>query len=216
MTKMELSSFLVSLASYFERRVPTAATVEQWFKAIESVPGEALPAIESQLRNNETFPRNFPGAVWACYRAWQEAHPEKVAHKRKFQCPAGCDYGLLYVRKAKAPKANGGRSLEYDYVFACSTCNQGPIGYPHAAMKELLAQGYEPAVQRKHGAAYYKKQSGVKGIVSELSRKMEMPVAEQRTISVENSHNQGQVEKMGGEMINEPSDEELLNVGAIK
>lgn len=242
MNKFELTQSLTNLANYYERKPPSPATVELWFEKVRTIPAEALQWIENQIESgNESFPRNVPGTIWACYKSWMEANPDKMSRRYEVSCPDGCDDGVVHVRKQKP---FGGESLTYTYVFSCSKCNRGPQGYPHARLQDLLADGYEDEgvyLKGIHGAAYlksprYQKSGGVKAMVASIVESMTtepqkslllLPISEATVqkfekaglsvppIGGENSRYEGKVEFSGVETINEPSDEEILQCGQI-
>jgi hypothetical protein len=229
MNRFELSQFLTNLANYYERKTPSAGTTELWFSKVQRIPGESLKWIEDQIESsNELFPRNVPGTMWACFKTWQEANPDKVARRQDVFCGDGCDGGILYARKKKDEKDAGDNPVTYTYVFGCDRCKQGPIGYPRTRMFTLIADGYEDnTIRLPHGAAYYKKirdakKAGIKAMMDNLTDKMTIPPLE--TVKTDlpllaNSEDSasygGKVELLGGETKEEPSDEELLNVGQI-
>lgn len=218
MLLFEFTSFLTALSNYYERKPPTPGTAELWFEKVKRVPAESLKWIETSITSsNEIFPKNLPNVVWACFRAWQDAHPEKRETKYEISCADGCDAGVLHVRK---DREFGGQTFPSIYAFACARCNRGPVGYPHARLRDLEAAGYEIDAQRPHGAGYFKRlnrSAGIKSLARDLTGQMAMDEKQGQAtppISVENSRHGVAIQFSGVETMMEPSEEEIEACGA--
>lgn len=147
MELFEFTRVLKELTDYYERaKEPRHGTIELWFAKVKKIPGEPLPWIVSRIESeNETFPKNLPGALWAFYREWLSANPDRVAHIQPRDCP-DCTDGLLWATIRK----NG---IQYSYVFRCCLCRQSMVqAYPLAGRRELGEDGYQ--VMPKEGWPY--------------------------------------------------------------
>ena len=134
MELFEFTTILKELSDYYERaKEPKHGTVELWFGKIRKIPSEPIKWIVRKIEDeNDSFPRNLPGAVWGAYREWMQANPERMAVKNYFDCP-DCTDGLIWARMEK----NGCR---YTYVFRCARCKQSTVQvYPLAGRMELKA-----------------------------------------------------------------------------
>ena len=134
MELFEFTKLLKELTDYYERaKEPRPGTTELWFGKVKNISSEPLAWIISKIEaENESFPRNLPGAVWGAYREWMQANPDRMAVKRFFDCP-DCTDGLIWARMEK----NGQR---YTYVFRCSRCRQSTVqAYPMVKRDELKA-----------------------------------------------------------------------------
>lgn len=130
----EFTKLLKELTDYYERaKEPRPGTTDLWFGKVKNIPSEPLAWITSKIEaENESFPRNLPGAVWETYRAWMQTNPDRVSVKNYFDCP-DCTDGLIRARLEK-----GGQ--RYTYVFRCSKCRQSTAqSYPVASRIELMA-----------------------------------------------------------------------------
>ncbi|MFZ4436791.1 MAG: hypothetical protein ACOYOS_00025 [Syntrophales bacterium] len=142
----EYNKLLTELSDYYERKEPKPGTTELWFDKVKKIPDEPLKWIAKKIESeNESFPRNLPLVLWGAYREWQQANPQKMAHKRNIEC-ADCADGLLPVRATK-------EGIPYTYVFRCGRCKQSTTqAYPMATRDELMAEGYY--VIPKNGEPY--------------------------------------------------------------
>ena len=134
MELFEFTTILKELSDYYERaKEPKHGTTELWFDKIRKIPSEPIKWIIRKIEDeNDSFPRNLPGAVWGAFREWQQANPDRMATKNYSDCP-DCTDGLLWARKEK----NGHR---YSYVFRCARCKQSTVqAYPMASRLELMA-----------------------------------------------------------------------------
>jgi hypothetical protein len=134
---MQLNEFtkaLTSLCDFYERKEPKQATIELWFRLVQRMPSEPIPWIVKKIQETqESFPRNMTAAFWGSYTEWQQAYPDKKAHKDYFHCP-DCNDGLIFAKKEK----NG---VKYSYVFRCVKCKQDNTkAYPMASRLELLQE----------------------------------------------------------------------------
>lgn len=118
--------------SYYEHRQPKDGTMDIWAEKTAGIPDAAADYIEAHITDNEQFPKNLPNLMWALFRAWQAANPDKVRREKEyFECPE-CHEGIIYARKKG-----------YRYIFRCVTCKQNRVqSYPKAYKSELEAQGY--------------------------------------------------------------------------
>ena len=135
MELFEFTKLLKELTDYYERaKEPKHATVDLWFAKVKNIPSEPIDWIISKIEaDNESFPRNLPGAVWGAFREWMQSNPDKVARSRKYHDCPDCSEGLIWARQEK----NGRR---YAYVFRCAHCKQSSLqAYPLAARVELMA-----------------------------------------------------------------------------
>ena len=130
----EFTSMLKELSDYYERaKEPKNSTTELWFDNIRKIPSEPIKWIVRKIEEeNDSFPRNFPSAVWGAYREWMQANPNRVASKTYFDCP-DCTEGLIWARQDKY-------GCRYTYVFRCARCKQSTLqAYPIAVRMELKA-----------------------------------------------------------------------------
>lgn len=133
MELFEFTQLLKELVDFYERKDPKPGTTELWFDKVRKIPSEPVKWIMKRIEDeNESFPRNLPGALWVSYREWMQAYPDRVAHRQSQNCP-DCTDGLIWARLIK----NGRR---YTYVFRCSRCRQDTTeAYPVAGRAELMA-----------------------------------------------------------------------------
>ena len=144
MLLFDFSNAVNELCDYYERKEPKQGTKDLWFANLKNIPTEALPWIVKKIcQENESFPRNLPGAIQAMYQAWRGAHPEKIAHEQKQDCP-DCDDGTIRAWKI------GNNNRAYSYLFRCARCKQCTTeAWPFAYRGQLIADGYEPEQRDK-------------------------------------------------------------------
>lgn len=140
MNSKDLIMAVKRLAAYYERpKAPSAESTDLWLDKVKFIPTEAVDWIMDRIMDqNETWPRNLPATMRACFEEWLFAHPEKRAYKTGSfnHCP-DCNDGLFRVQKMK----NG---YTYDYTFACARCGQGDYrAYPREFKHLLVMKGYE-------------------------------------------------------------------------
>lgn len=146
MELFEFTSMLKELSDYYERaKEPKHGTTELWFDKIRKIPSEPIKWITRKIEDeNDSFPRNLPGAVYGAYREWLQANPDRISTRNYFDCP-DCTDGLIWARLEK----NGQR---YTYVFRCVRCKQSTVhAYPMVSRLELMA---DYAVVPKNGDPY--------------------------------------------------------------
>lgn len=134
MELFEFTKAIKELCDFYERaKEPRQGTIELWFDRVRQIPSEPVPWIIGKIEeNSDTFPRNLPGALWAGFREWSQAYPEKMAPRVMCDCP-DCTDGILWARAEK----NGQR---YSYIFRCARCKQSNTeAYPMASRTELMA-----------------------------------------------------------------------------
>lgn len=137
---------VTEFSDYYERKEPRPGTLDLWFKKVQAIPDEPLKWITAKLFDeNESFPRNFPAAIWAMFRAWQAAYPEKMVPAFLIECP-DCSDGTI-----RAWRRNE-KGIDYSYLFRCGRCKQSTIqAWPMMRKGELIADGYSLEPETPNG-----------------------------------------------------------------
>jgi hypothetical protein len=134
---LELFEFVRKLCLYFERKLPSNETIEQWFPEVEHIPAESLEWIYMNLRANDSFPRNLPAAMKQAWSAWWQAHPEKRAKGKELGCD-NCHLGYLHVSFFDKTMGHW-----YDTTFKCAFCRpKYPMAMATATVEDLAGRGY--------------------------------------------------------------------------
>ncbi len=137
MVRLEFTMFISKLSKFYERKLPADGTMDLWFDVIGGIPSEEIQTIYDHItKENDAFPRNVTGAMWAHHYELRAA--KGIAEATKVYKP--CDYckdGLLLLEKENASSGFYGR-----YVFRCDQCKQRKEAYPWGNLMILLNQGY--------------------------------------------------------------------------
>jgi len=130
----EFTKAVSTLCDFYERKEPKQATIELWFKLVNRMPSDPIAWIVQKIQEtSDSFPRNITATFWASYGEWQNANPDKRAHRAFFDCPE-CSEGLI-LAKSKTSRCS--------YVFRCIRCKQDNTkAYPQASRLDLL-QDYD-------------------------------------------------------------------------
>lgn len=171
MELFEFTKILKDLCDYYERKEPKQGTVELWFEKIKRIPSQPIKWILHKIfDDHDAFPKNVPGALWASYREWQQANPDKVAVIDFFECP-DCVDGLIWVKGVH-------KDHVYGYVFRCAKCKQNHCQQYPMAYREELKENYE--VMPKGGWPHVPKRGrNIRELVSSVGvLKKEQPVEE--------------------------------------
>jgi hypothetical protein len=173
MTIIEFKEFLRDIGIYYERKAPGDGTTDAWYERIKKIPHEPLGWITDKIYDqSETYPRNIPNIMWAFYREWIQANPNKIALQNFFHCPDCDSEGVLYLTKT----VNG---HDYRYVARCRRCQQSSLrGLPEMTKGEAIAQGYTPTEQPKAGPIPTNATGEVNAIIYRLAHKSKMERAE--------------------------------------
>lgn len=128
--------FVKKLALFYERKAPQDGTMDLWFDVVEKIPSSELEAIfERIVKDNDSFPRNLTGAMWAIH--YEILGQDRISTAKTYQpCPE-CNEGLLFLQK----KNNAG--IYTRFVFRCDTCKQRKENYPWGNKIILRREGYE-------------------------------------------------------------------------
>ena len=136
MNKIEFSSFVETLTTFFGAKAPGMKAVDLWFDMVQNIPAEALPWIETKIcQDQETIPRNLPKAIRELFEAWLQAHPEKRARKESVDCP-DCEGGWLCLTRPVR-----GYKVPPTFSAPCGRCRQVRAAQ-YMTLAEALRQGY--------------------------------------------------------------------------
>lgn len=134
---LELTFFVENLCLYFERKIPSNETLEQWLPEVDHIPAEPLEWIAKQIKAGDTWPRNLPAAIKRGWSDWWEAHPKRRVQDRELGCD-GCHLGYIYVSFFE--EQLGGW---YDITYRCAQCRPAyPRDMAMATVEQLASDGY--------------------------------------------------------------------------
>lgn len=137
MKSLELFEFVRKLSLYFERKMPSDDTLQQWLPEVEYIPSEPLDWIAKQIMAGDTWPRNLPAAIKKGWHDWWQENPDRRAKDRQLGCD-GCHLGYIYVAHCEEGMGNW-----YDTTFRCAHCRpKNPRDMTAATVEQLLRSGY--------------------------------------------------------------------------
>lgn len=136
MTLLEFQEFVRNICAYYERRIPNDHTLDLWYDRVRNIPYESVEWIKGRIFEQDTFPKNYPVAIWQLYQAWLEAHPEKRAPDRtQYSCP-DCESGWLVLEK-QLPQY----SIPISYSAPCARCKQVKAAN-YMSLDDAVRNGY--------------------------------------------------------------------------
>lgn len=157
MNKIEFSSFVETLSTYFGAKAPGMKAVDLWFDMVQNIPAEALPWIENKIcQEQDTIPRNLPKAIRELFEAWLQAHPEKRAFTQENRSCPDCEGGWLALCKPV-----DGYRLPLSFSAPCGRCKQVPSRH-YLTLHQALADGYK---RQKLYALSYAEARNVKDLI---------------------------------------------------
>jgi hypothetical protein len=114
------------LCAFFERKLPSPQTLEQWWEELRHVRSDFYPTIEKYLRQLDSWPRNFPGKVMDIYSQCKpkisgQEHPARFAPWKyaKADCQL-CDGKGFEVKETRVfKKDNPERFLDLKARVMC-------------------------------------------------------------------------------------------------
>ena len=134
MVETTFSAAIKELSQFFERKEPSFAAIDLWFKVVQKIPDESVPWIVEKIKGSDIFPRNLTNVFWDLYRQWLTDNPHKRAPVSSYrqECRDCNGDGYLFVRKSGQGKC----------VFRCQCLRAREQGIPVADVRELMSQGW--------------------------------------------------------------------------
>lgn len=138
MVPREFGDTIKELCIYYERKKPTDASMDAWYKKVCRIENEAIPWIIDKIEDQiNSFPQNIPATLLKYWDEWITSNRSNPIHdKSSNSCPE-CNGGLIHAYKI----INNVRCM---YVFACDTCKQCKFtAFPLKRKNQIIQSGYK-------------------------------------------------------------------------
>ena len=138
----EFRSSIDRIYDYFQTKHASPATCKLWSYQVKGIPiGPPLRAIEQEIMDKDSLPRNIPKAYKTAWEAWLNANQDKVARERdaaRTACPTCGGSGLIFSYR---------EDNKYRYVSRCTDCENwsshiSQEAAPRLSIFQLERQGH--------------------------------------------------------------------------
>jgi len=145
---MELQEFrkvIGRMTVYFDRKMPSEASIALWHEQIQFIPIGALDSIYNQITSQDLFPKNIGNAFRDAWGVYKSANPGKII--RSYGDCGNC-HGQGHFEVLKFNE-DAGRKIKS--VIRCGSCENWMqhwatgTGIGIATKQQLEQRGYEIA-----------------------------------------------------------------------